>query len=160
MKVGVTVQARVVQARRGQAGTGEARCGSALDLIRIKARLGADCYAGGMSSTALLDSTQAAVASLAGGEASAASIVSRTLLQTPGLRLTLFRFAAGQELSAHTNRRRALVQVLEGRCEFFYNEAWHELAEGELLHLPPNHPHAVRATTEPFTMLLTLGDES
>ncbi len=129
-------------------------------MIRIKARRGARCYAAGMSSTALLDPNLAAVASLDGGDASEASIVSRTLLQTPGLRVTLFRFAAGQELSPHTNRRRALVQVIEGRCEFQFNDAWHVLEAGALLHLPPNHPHAVRATTEPFTMLLTLGDES
>jgi hypothetical protein len=27
------------------------------------------------------------------------------------------------------------------------------------LHLPPNHPHAVRAAAGPFSMLLTLGAE-
>jgi quercetin dioxygenase-like cupin family protein len=84
-----------------------------------------------------------------------ASIISRSLLKTPEARVTLFSFAAGQELTSHTNRRRALVQVIAGACDFFYNDAWHRLTAGTFLHLPPNHPHAVRAP-EAFTMLLTL----
>jgi len=100
-----------------------------------------------------------AVALVGSTPASAASIVSRTVLKTADARITLFSFAAGQELTSHTNRRRALVQVLEGACDFFYNDAWHRLEAGTLLHLPPNHPHAVRAPA-PFTMLLTLCDEA
>lgn len=85
-----------------------------------------------------------------------AGIVSRTLLQTPGLRVVLFAFAAGQELTAHSSRRRAWVQVLEGECDFFYAGAWQRLRSGSVLHLPPSHPHAVRAVAGPFAMLLTL----
>jgi quercetin dioxygenase-like cupin family protein len=92
-------------------------------------------------------------------EISAAGIVSRTLLQTPELRTVLFAFDAGQELTSHTSRRRALVQVLSGTCDFFFAGAWHELRSGALLHLPPGHPHAVRAAYGAFTMLLTLATE-
>lgn len=87
--------------------------------------------------------------------AAPASIVSRALLQTPEARVTLFAFSPGQELTSHTNRRRALIQILEGSCDFFFNDGWHRLTAGTFLHLPPNHPHAVRAP-EAFTMLLTL----
>ena len=81
-------------------------------------------------------------------------IVSRAVLTTPGLRLTLFHFAAGQELSEHTSKARALVQVLSGTCNFSVGGTVHVLKPGDLLHLPPGAPHAVTAP-EPFTMLLT-----
>src|SRR5688572_16100056 len=87
---------------------------------------------------------------------SPAGIVSRTIVQTPEMRAVLFAFDAGQELTSHTSRRRALVQVLSGACDFFFSGAWHRLGSGALLHLPPGHPHAVRAGAGPFTMLLTL----
>jgi len=81
-------------------------------------------------------------------------IVSRAVLTTPGLRLTLFHFAAGQELSEHTSKARAVVQVLTGSCRFTAGGATHTLKPGDLLHLPPGAPHAVTAP-EPFSMLLT-----
>ena len=81
-------------------------------------------------------------------------IVSRAVLTTPGLRLTLFHFAAGQELSEHTSKARALVQVLSGTCNFSVGSKVYTLRPGDLLHLPPGAPHAVTAP-EPFSMLLT-----
>lgn len=110
--------------------------------------------------SSLLPSTSArAIALGAASGATEAGIVSRTVLQTEELRVTHFSFAPGQELTTHTNRRRALVQVLEGSCEFLFDGAWHTLEAGALLHLPPSHPHAVRATDRPFSMLLTLGSD-
>jgi quercetin dioxygenase-like cupin family protein len=81
-------------------------------------------------------------------------IVSRAVLTTPALRLTLFQFAAGQELSEHTSKARALVQVLTGACRITVGGATHALKPGDLLHLPPGAPHAV-AAAGPFAMLLT-----
>lgn len=92
-------------------------------------------------------------------QVSPAGVVSRTLLQAPDVRVVLFTFAEGQELTSHTNRRRALVQVLEGACDFLFGGKWQRLEAGSFLHLPPNHPHAVRASAGPFSMLLTLGAE-
>lgn len=88
---------------------------------------------------------------------SPSGVVSRTLLQSMDLRIILFTFAEGQELTSHTNRRRAVVQILDGACEFLFAGRWQRLEAGTLLHLPPNHPHAVRATVGAFSMLLTLG---
>jgi quercetin dioxygenase-like cupin family protein len=113
-----------------------------------------------MSSRTLLAADAAASLPLAEhAQISAAGIVSRTVLQTPELRVVLFAFDAGQELTSHTSRRRAVVQVLTGECEFLFADAWHRLAAGTVLHLPPGHPHAVRAGAGPFTMLLTLATE-
>lgn len=93
-------------------------------------------------------------------QTSSAGIVSRTVVQTPELRVVLFAFADGQELTAHSSRRRALVQILDGACDFFFAGQWQRLSAGALLHMPPDHPHAVRAAAGPFSMLLTLGAES
>ncbi len=110
-----------------------------------------------MSSPTLLAADTAAVLSLpAAQQASEAGIVSRTFLQSPELRVVLFTFAAEQELTVHTTPRRALLQVVAGRGEFFFAETWRTLETGDLLHLPPSAPHAVRAAQGPFSFLLTL----
>jgi quercetin dioxygenase-like cupin family protein len=82
-------------------------------------------------------------------------IVSRTLLRTENMRVVLFGFSAGQELTEHTSTQHALVQVLSGECDFSLGDTWHHLKAGDLLHMPPNLRHAVKATKQ-FSMLLTL----
>ncbi len=82
-------------------------------------------------------------------------IVSRTLLRTANSRVMLFGFAVGQELTEHTSRQHALVQVLSGECDFSLAGEEHKLKTGDLLYMPPNLPHALKATTK-FSMLLTL----
>ena len=82
-------------------------------------------------------------------------ILSRTLLNAPDLRVVAMHFAANEELTPHTSRHRVLVQVVQGACAFQVNDTWLRLETGELLHLPPDHPHAVRAEHGAFTLLLT-----
>jgi quercetin dioxygenase-like cupin family protein len=109
-----------------------------------------------MNETPLIDAAEAKILSLSDEtEFAANGIVSRTLLRTPTTRVVLFGFAEGQELSEHTSTAEALIQILSGRCEFTLDGRLHSLKAGDLLHMPPNLPHAVKAT-EPFSMLLTL----
>jgi quercetin dioxygenase-like cupin family protein len=82
-------------------------------------------------------------------------IVSRTLLRTPNARVVLFGFSEGQELTEHTSTQRALIQILSGECEFSLAGKPHAAKAGDFLHMPPNLPHAVKATKQ-FSMLLTL----
>ncbi|MBL9137108.1 MAG: cupin domain-containing protein [Verrucomicrobiales bacterium] len=82
-------------------------------------------------------------------------IVSRTLLRTPGARAVLFGFAEGQELTEHSAPYHALVQALEGQCEFTVNGQVHVLKPGDWLSMPPQAPHALKAITR-FSMLLIL----
>ena len=82
-------------------------------------------------------------------------IVSRMLLRAPNGRVVLFGFAEGQELTEHMSTQQALIQVLSGECEFFLNGQPHAMKAGDLLFMPPNLPHAVKATKQ-FSMLLTL----
>ncbi len=112
-----------------------------------------------MKTGATFDLAKAASVDLKQAAAYAAdSIVSRTLLRTAAVQVTLFAFNEGQELTPHTNQRRALVQILEGECDFFFGGTWQRLQAGALIHLPPNDPHAVKAAG-PFKMLLTLCTE-
>jgi len=82
-------------------------------------------------------------------------IVSRTLMRTANSRAVLFGFAEGQELTEHTSTQHALIQILSGECEFSLAGKPRLLKAGDLLYMPPNLPHAVRATKQ-FSMLLTL----
>ena len=81
-------------------------------------------------------------------------IVSRTLLRTANSRIVLFGFAEGQELTEHTSTQHAVIQILSGECEFSLAGKLHTLKVGDLLYMPPNLPHSVRAITR-FSMLLT-----
>jgi quercetin dioxygenase-like cupin family protein len=109
-----------------------------------------------MSEKPLIDATVARVVSLAEETRFAPNgIVSRTLLRTENGRVVLFGFAEGQELTEHTSTQHATVQILTGECEFSLAGSPHPLKAGDLLYMPPNLPHAVKAT-RPFSMLLTL----
>lgn len=107
-------------------------------------------------SSALIARDQPGVVSL--GDAApvvANGIVSRTILATPELRAILFSFAPEQALTEHTNPARAVVHILTGECEFSVAGQPRTLRAGDLLHIPPSAPHAVRATTA-MSMLLVL----
>jgi quercetin dioxygenase-like cupin family protein len=109
-----------------------------------------------MSEQPLLDTKSDKVISLSQETQFAPNgIVSRTLLRTPTTRVVLFGFAEGQELTEHTSTQHALVQVLSGECEFSLGGKPHNLKSGDFLHMPPNLPHALKATKQ-FSMLLTL----
>jgi quercetin dioxygenase-like cupin family protein len=106
-------------------------------------------------STLLAPAAAGALDLTAATEFSANGIVSRGVLSSAGLRVTLFGFAAGQELTEHTSSSRAIIQMLSGSSTWTIAGEARTLRTGELLHLPPGTPHAVRAE-EPFSMLLTL----
>jgi quercetin dioxygenase-like cupin family protein/uncharacterized protein (DUF2249 family) len=82
-------------------------------------------------------------------------IVSRTVLRTANSRAVLFGFSEGQELTEHTSTQEALIQVLSGECEFSVADEPHVMKTGDLLYMPANCRHAVRAIKQ-FSMLLTL----
>ncbi len=84
-----------------------------------------------------------------------AAIVSRTLLKGPAGSVTVFAFDALQELSEHTAPYDALIFMLEGEAAVRVSGTAHHIAAGEVLLLPANAPHAVKATTR-FKMILTM----
>ena len=83
------------------------------------------------------------------------AVVSRTVINQKTGTVTLFAFAAGQELSEHTTPYDALVQVLDGEAEITISGKPFRLKAGDLIIMPANDPHAVKAVTK-FKMMLTM----
>ena len=109
-----------------------------------------------MSERPLIDPAAESIISLAAETKYAANgIVSRTILRTPNSRVVLFGFAEGQELTEHTSTQHAVIQILSGECELSLAGKPHAVKAGDLIYMPPNLPHAVKATRQ-FSMLLTL----
>ena len=88
-------------------------------------------------------------------EYSPGSVVSKTLKQNPAGTITLFAFDAGQGLSEHSAPFDAVVQVIDGEGLFIIGGEEHNLEEGQLIIMPANVPHAVKAERR-FKMLLTM----
>ncbi len=88
-------------------------------------------------------------------EYSTGSVVSKTLKQNPEGTITLFSFDAGQGLSEHSAPFDAVVQVIDGEGHFMIGGEDHNLTEGQLIIMPANVPHAVRAGQK-FKMLLSM----
>jgi quercetin dioxygenase-like cupin family protein len=85
----------------------------------------------------------------------AGAVVSRTLINQKTGTVTLFAFDVGQELSEHTAPYDALVQVLDGEAEIAISGKPFRLKAGDLIIMPANDPHAVKAVTK-FKMMLTM----
>ena len=83
------------------------------------------------------------------------AVVSRTIIDKPQGVVTLFAFSEGEGLSEHTTPFDALVQVLEGEVEITIGGKAFHLEEGEMIMMPANVPHALRALG-PFKMLLVM----
>lgn len=81
------------------------------------------------------------------------TIVSRTLAQGKNLSITLFAFAQGEEISAHSSPGDALVQVLEGEAEITIGDQKMDVKAGQVVVMPAGIPHALYAK-KPFKMLL------
>lgn len=83
------------------------------------------------------------------------AVVSRTLVDKPTGTVTLFAFDEGQGLSEHTAPYDALVQVLDGDVEITISGTPFYLGAGEIILMPANEPHALKARA-PFKMMLTM----
>jgi len=83
------------------------------------------------------------------------SIVSRTVIDKKMGTVTFFAFDAGQGLSEHTTPFDALVYLLDGEAEIIISGKPIRLKDGEMVIMPANQPHALRATKS-FKMILTM----
>jgi len=83
------------------------------------------------------------------------SVVSRTIAENEAGTITTFAFGAGQGLSEHTTPFDAIVQILDGEAELTIGSEAVHAAAGQLVIMPADVPHSVRAT-QPFKMLLTM----
>ena len=83
------------------------------------------------------------------------SIVSRTFFSDQHVKVILFGFAAGQELSEHTASKPAILHFLQGSARLTLGDDETTAAPGAWVHMPPNLSHSVYAET-PVVMLLYL----
>jgi quercetin dioxygenase-like cupin family protein len=83
------------------------------------------------------------------------SVVSRTLVSNDAGTVTLFAFDEGQGLSEHTAPFDALVHVVDGESEVIIDGKPNKVSAGELILMPANIPHALKANKQ-FKMILTM----
>ena len=83
------------------------------------------------------------------------AVVSRTLVENNAGTVTMFAFDDDQGLSEHTAPFDALVQVVEGEGEFIIGGEANQVGKGQLILMPANVPHALKANTR-FKMILTM----
>jgi quercetin dioxygenase-like cupin family protein len=83
------------------------------------------------------------------------SVVSRQIVGATGGTVTLFAFAEGEGLSEHTTPFDALVYILDGEAEVVISGKALHLKDGEMVIMPANRPHSLRAT-QAFKMMLIM----
>ncbi len=83
------------------------------------------------------------------------SIVSKSLVSGTGGTTTLFAFDEGQALSEHSAPFDALVYVLDGEAEIRISGQPHIVKRDEMIIMPANEPHAVKAS-QAFKMMLIM----
>ncbi len=83
------------------------------------------------------------------------SIVSKIILQSEKLQLTLFAVAQGESFDEHTTTKEAIVHITEGEGEFYLKDKWHLFKAGDYFYMPADLKHAIKATTN-FKFLLYL----
>jgi quercetin dioxygenase-like cupin family protein len=104
----------------------------------------------------LFDDTSARAANLLDLiEVSQGGIVSKTLVESVGIKQVLFSMDADQEISEHRSPYIATVHVLDGGVHVRVGAQDFELSAGAWLLMPANVPHGLRAHV-PCRFLLTL----
>ncbi|TWU37384.1 cupin domain-containing protein [Novipirellula artificiosorum] len=81
--------------------------------------------------------------------------ISKTLYQDDRLKVVLFGFAAGQELSEHTAAVPAVLQFLDGEATVTLGGDEFVSQPNTFVHMPANLPHSI-AAKKPTRMLLLL----
>lgn len=83
------------------------------------------------------------------------SITSHTLYSDEQVKVVLFAFDAGQELSEHTASMPAIMHFLQGSAQVTLGDDTHSAQAGTWVHMPAQLPHSIKAAT-PVIMLLLL----
>ena len=86
-------------------------------------------------------------------------ILSRTLYNHEHVKVLIFGFAAGQELSAHTAPMAASVYFVSGEAKLTLGAEVQDVRENSFAYMPPQLPHGIVAKT-PVGMLLSMYKES
>jgi quercetin dioxygenase-like cupin family protein len=82
-------------------------------------------------------------------------ILSRTLYSDDHVKILVFGFAPGQELSAHTAPMSASIYIHSGEARLTLGADTFDVQAGAFVHMPPQLPHGILAKT-PVIMLLQM----
>ncbi len=88
-------------------------------------------------------------------ETPADSIISRTIYSDDQIKVVLFGFATGQELSDHTASTPATIYIVAGEANLTLGKDSFNVQAGSWVHMQANLSHSLHANT-PTTMLLYL----
>ena len=83
------------------------------------------------------------------------SVVSREIIKKDTGTVTIFAFDKGEGLSEHTAPFDAMVQIIDGKAEITISGNKNVLEAGEMIIMPANEPHALKAL-EKYKMDLTM----
>ncbi len=83
------------------------------------------------------------------------SVVSKTLIDKNVGTVTLFAFDKGEGLSEHTAPYDALVYIFDGEAEISINGKPFHLKKDQMIIMPANEPHALKAV-EKYKMMLIM----
>ncbi|MFH1282872.1 MAG: cupin domain-containing protein [bacterium] len=83
------------------------------------------------------------------------SVVSRTLIKKDTGTVTVFAFDKEQGLSEHTAPFDAVVHILDGQAEITIDGNAVTVKQGELVVMPANKPHSLKAKKK-FKMMLIM----
>ena len=72
------------------------------------------------------------------------------------LKVVLFGFDTGQELSEHTASKRALLYFVRGEAQLTLGSVEKTAQAGTYVEMEPNLPHSVKADSEVVMLLLML----
>jgi quercetin dioxygenase-like cupin family protein len=82
-------------------------------------------------------------------------ILSRTLFNDDHVKVLVFGFAPGQELSAHTAPMAASLYFVKGEAKLTLGDEVMDAGAGAFVYMPPQLQHGIHAKT-PVVMMLTM----
>lgn len=83
------------------------------------------------------------------------SVVSRAIIDRDVGTVTVFAFDEGEGLSEHTAPFDALVYIIEGEAEITISGKANNIGAGQIIIMPANEPHTLRALTK-YKMMLVM----
>jgi quercetin dioxygenase-like cupin family protein len=84
------------------------------------------------------------------------SILSQTILNEEYVKVVLFGFAPGQELSQHTASQPAMLYFVDGDAQVILGEDKMSAQAGTWVHMVPNLAHSIHANSQVVMLLILL----
>jgi len=84
------------------------------------------------------------------------SILSRTVYSDDKVKVVLFGFATGQELSEHTASTPAVIHILDGEAQIILGSDSYTALANAWIHMQANLSHSIIAKTNLYMLLYLL----